>query len=306
MSANYSIRNYRPDDFTAYHQLMLLSGEMTLAGCGISPEEVTVSLNRPGHTPERDLFIAEIGGAAVGYLDISPELPIGRAILICWVASEHRRRGLATRLVARAVIRVRELGVEDVQICVPDDDAAGKGMVLSLGFGFARCFLKLRISLAAWSMRVDTKEITLRDMGSAGIEELVEIQNRSFDDTWGFCPNTLAEITHCIELSRSSPRDIILAYDDALVIGYCWTKPGSGPGSLNETGQISMLGVAPEYRGTGLGRKLMLAGLAHLKDRGLKTAWLEVDAENKAALGLYRSLGFRKYASSSWYQKPLG
>ena len=66
-----------------------------------------------------------------------------------------------------------------------------------------------------------------------------------------------------------------------------------------------MLGVAPDYRGKGMGKKLVLAGLACLRSKGLQVAELTVDSENKAACALYRSIGFEVQANTFWYEKVI-
>jgi mycothiol synthase len=66
-----------------------------------------------------------------------------------------------------------------------------------------------------------------------------------------------------------------------------------------------MLGVAPNYRGKGIGRELMIIGLTRLRERGLKVAELTVDSENEAACALYESLGFEVQARTLWYEKPV-
>jgi mycothiol synthase len=66
-----------------------------------------------------------------------------------------------------------------------------------------------------------------------------------------------------------------------------------------------MLGVVPDYRCKGIGKKLVLAGLARLRSKGLQVAELTVDSENKAACALYRSIGFEIQANTFWYQKVM-
>jgi len=66
-----------------------------------------------------------------------------------------------------------------------------------------------------------------------------------------------------------------------------------------------MIGTDPDYRGRGVGKRVLLAGLAHLKSKGIRVAELTMDSENKAARALYRSAGFEVRASSLWYEKPL-
>ena len=52
-------------------------------------------------------------------------------------------------------------------------------------------------------------------------------------------------------------------------------------------------GVAPLHRGVGIGRTLLLQALLGFKEHGLRSASLEVTAENVVAVQLYQRLGFR-------------
>lgn len=49
---------------------------------------------------------------------------------------------------------------------------------------------------------------------------------------------------------------------------------------------------AATERGNGFGRRVVLSALKWARLRGAKVAWLQVEADNIAAVGLYRSLGF--------------
>ena len=51
MSIEYSIRNYRPEDFKEYVRLLALAEEPEPAGRGVSPEDVALSLERPDYSP---------------------------------------------------------------------------------------------------------------------------------------------------------------------------------------------------------------------------------------------------------------
>ena len=76
--------------------------------------------------------------------------------------------------------------------------------------------------------------------------------------------------------------------------GYVGTIQGvidSGYGSL---GAIQNVGVIPSHRGLGLGRALVHRALSGFAQEGLSRAYLEVTAENRAAVQLYQSLGFRR------------
>lgn len=53
------------------------------------------------------------------------------------------------------------------------------------------------------------------------------------------------------------------------------------------------LWVAPEERGNGVGRKLMETLFESLKKKSIKTVRLSVNVEQKAAVSLYKRLGFQ-------------
>jgi ribosomal protein S18 acetylase RimI-like enzyme len=59
-------------------------------------------------------------------------------------------------------------------------------------------------------------------------------------------------------------------------------------------GLIAEVGVAPQYRRSGIGTYLTLKGLERLKERGFKQASLGVDVQNTAAIAFYEKLGFKK------------
>lgn len=74
--------------------------------------------------------------------------------------------------------------------------------------------------------------------------------------------------------------------------GYCGTVQGVHDRTLR-MGAIQNLGITPAYRGHGLGSLLLLQALHGFRLHGLERAYLEVTAQNEAAIHLYRRLGFR-------------
>jgi ribosomal protein S18 acetylase RimI-like enzyme len=71
---------------------------------------------------------------------------------------------------------------------------------------------------------------------------------------------------------------------------YCGTVQGVR--DKHGLGAIQNLGVAPEHRGCGLGTNLLLRSLAGFRQAGLRRVYLEVTAQNDAAIRLYRRVGF--------------
>ncbi len=60
-----------------------------------------------------------------------------------------------------------------------------------------------------------------------------------------------------------------------------------------EVGHIASIAVLPEYRGRGLGKKLLGAIEDAFRKKGLREAVLEVSVKNKIAINLYLSSGYR-------------
>lgn len=66
-----------------------------------------------------------------------------------------------------------------------------------------------------------------------------------------------------------------------------------GVALTEQLGSIQNVGITAAHRGLGLGRILVLQALAGFQAAGLHRVSLEVTANNAAAVGLYRSVGFR-------------
>jgi ribosomal-protein-alanine N-acetyltransferase len=56
--------------------------------------------------------------------------------------------------------------------------------------------------------------------------------------------------------------------------------------------EILSIAVAPDHRGRGLSRELLLTHLGHLAGRGIRTVFLEVEENNQPARRLYARAGF--------------
>jgi mycothiol synthase len=304
----YIIRNYRPEDFHPLVQLVAEAGNRGERSSSISIGDLIEGLGRSRHFPESDLFIAERTGDAVGYVDVTAELDIGRAVLSFLVHPEHPGEVVAMKLIKSAITRAREMGARRVHVNVPGEMVSGRKLLAKMGFRFIRRFLELRLDLSgAHALNMSRAAPRCRRLKRGEEDKLVQIQNRSFADTWGFNPNTLEEIVYRIGLPGCAPEDIILACDGENVMGYCWTRIYAGRDKVTrgDKGRIYMLGVDPDYRGKGVGKEVLLAGLSYLKSKGVGIVELTVDSKNKAACALYRSAGFQIETMSLWYGKAL-
>jgi ribosomal-protein-alanine N-acetyltransferase len=65
--------------------------------------------------------------------------------------------------------------------------------------------------------------------------------------------------------------------------------------------ELLRVAVAPDRRDRGIGRRLIEAGLARLRDEGVATCFLEVRPTNAPALALYERLGFARISRRRRY-----
>ena len=94
------------------------------------------------------------------------------------------------------------------------------------------------------------------------------------------------------------PAGFFLAFRDEELVGFHWTKVHAEEG----LGEVYVVGVRPGAQGGGLGKALTTIGLRHLAGRGVPTAMLYVDADNKAAVAVYERLGFVTHETDLMYR----
>lgn len=98
--------------------------------------------------------------------------------------------------------------------------------------------------------------------------------------------------------------DLVAVARDGRLAAFCicWLDTVSG----DPCGQVEPLGVHQDWRGLGLGQALLSAGLRQLQLRGARQMVVETDRYRNAALGLYRSAGFRVRREVLVFRKDYG
>ena len=307
-SGSYIIRNYSPDDFEKLVKLHAEFERHEPSGHFISAQSLSDHLGRPNFAPQKDLFVAELNEEVVSHLSITLEPGIQRALLDGRVHPLHRRKGIATELISRGLLRISESGITSAQACVLETNASARDFLNHLAFKLIRYFFEIRLDINNAQLPAARQGPTTSRKLRSGEEELLTlIQNRCFADTWGFNPNTTAEITYRLHMHGRSPEDVILTYLDDKPVGYCWIiiNPEEKAKREKRKGLIHMLGVDPDYRQQEIGKAVLLGGLEDLKAKGIDIVELTVDSQNPAACSLYESVGFEVYAKTEWYEKTV-
>ena len=84
----------------------------------------------------------------------------------------------------------------------------------------------------------------------------------------------------------------IVADDDGRVIGAVWTRIMNDYGHVDDDTPSFAISLYKEYRGKGIGTKLMAQMLEQLKEKGYKKASLAVQKANYA-VRMYEKAGFK-------------
>jgi mycothiol synthase len=255
-----------------------------------------------GPAPGRDLVLAVNGEVAgYAYLD-SPGRPDAEVSGELVIHPLHRGHGLGLAL-------VRELtGQADghrVRVWAHGDLPAAARLARTAGFERFRALWQmrrpLRDPLAAPRLPAGT---TLRTFRPGQDEpEWLRLNGRAF----AAHPEQGAWTRHDLELREQEPwfdpAGFFIAERGGVMTGFHWTKvPGPG-GADQGAGEVYVVGVDPGERGTGLGRALTLAGLHHLRDRGLTEATLYADEDNVPAIRMYEGLGFTHSSTDAMYEQ---
>ncbi len=256
-------------------------------------------LEQPWLEPAENCLLLEVEGRIRGYCLIIPELPIKRAVLAPDIAGELAGSEEEAKLIDRAVARSWELGTVVAHLCL-SQDSPRRHLLESKGFSLERVYWDMLWREEWLRQNVVPAGFRIGAFQSGDTATLTQIQNEAFTGTWGFAPNTVDQIEYRSSMSNTAHPGILFLYSGDRVAGYCWTCFAPSDGQLK--GIIGMFGVSPDFRGRGLSKPLLLAGMEYLKSAGVAEIGLHVDGINAPAIALYKSVGFQKVGELHWYE----
>ena len=215
------------------------------------------------------------------------------------VVDPHHRYEMATigpELLGAAVGVVSEEGGGHVHWWVFEPTTAHDDLARAVGLTPGRVLYQMRRPLP---LDEHTDLVTRPFRPGEDEEAWLAVNNRAFHEhpeQGGWDLDTIAARE---KEPWFDPAGFRLHERDGRLAGFCWTKVHEDHDPV--LGEIYVIAVDPDFHGLGLGRALTLAGLDHLSERGVPMGMLYVDADNTAALGLYRSLGFTVHRTDRAY-----
>jgi mycothiol synthase len=98
--------------------------------------------------------------------------------------------------------------------------------------------------------------------------------------------------------------DVLMLESEGAAAGFCWLKVEERRGE-GRVGEVYVIGVAPEQRGSGSGRWLLAEGLRRLGERAVDVAAVYVDESNGPAVRAYEDAGFHYHHVDVCYTREL-
>jgi mycothiol synthase len=297
---------------------------------GVTPisEHVLLHVRHGGDDDVRHLLARSDGGRLVGYAHVDvTDLVEGPSTEVV-VAPPARGQGIGRALVDEAwrISGATAPGL-GMRLWAHGESTSAHGLAESLHFSQARVLWQMRRSLVTPLPDAPVPEgIRLRSfLPGLDDEAWLAVNGAAFRDLPDQGRWTIDDLRRRMDEEWFDPSGFLVAIDDAGdLVGFHWTKVHGGDHVADdegharlhaegvdhahghgheELGEVYVIGVAPAWQGTGLGRALLIAGLRDLATRGLPQAMLYVDAANTSAIGLYSSLGFTHWDTDVLYRR---
>jgi GNAT superfamily N-acetyltransferase len=176
-----------------------------------------------------------------------------------------------------------------------------QGAWTSYGFEFLRRYYTMRMSISEVPTIRKIKGLEIRVIDLANPAEVAiwhKLHQNSFSKHFGFAPRELEKWSELVIDASTDSNGVFIAFKDGEPVGFCQCNDEYAE---DNKGNISILGVAQESQGLGIGEALLQTGIVYSASKGYDTLELNVDTGNESgALKLYEKVGFKP--ESSWIQ----
>ncbi len=177
---------------------------------------------------------------------------------------------------------------------VPESKTTFREIIQGIGFTLERyIWVLVRDNMEVSAPQLPPGMILTSVQTSEDVKDWCSVRNEAFKTVQGNeTPITAEKALEMLNESRAIPGGMLLLKDGDYPVGAIRITKELDEGK--EYTFIGSVSVLPHYRGKGLGRFLLRAGLTFGKNAGLGCAMLTVNAQNENAARLYVSEGFHK------------
>lgn len=269
--------------------------------------------------PARDVVLAKLDGRVVGVAgkDWVDTRDGALREYRSWGAVDptHRRRGIGGALLAENERRARELAREqqpDRPTAHGSFAAEGRPAAILLertGYTRVRWFFDMvRPTLDDIPQVPLPAGFDLRPVAPDHHEAIWRANREAFRDHWGGSDESLEAMQRILGDPDTDTSLWLIAWDGGDVAGGVWNAiyPGENEALGIRRGWLDSVFTRRAWRKRGLARALIARSLQVLRDRGMTSAALGVDADNQSgALGLYTAVGFAVDERFAAWRKPM-
>ncbi len=272
-----------------------------------------------GFDPARDVRLAELDGRVVAvsicdWADTTDGLREHRTR--GYVVPEGRRRGIGTALLlegqasARAVAVAHPADRPILGLFTNEHNAGAAALAERFGYAPVRWFFDMerRIDGGLPDIGPLPGGLEIRPVGREHAKAIWEADHEAFQDHWGGHDPSEANFRRWVDSPEFSPELFVVAWDGdeiaAAVLNAVYPEENEELGI--QRGWLDSVFTRRRWRRMGLARELIARSLHLLRERGLTSAALGVDADNPSgALGLYESAGFEVTERMTAWRRPM-
>ena len=271
-------------------------------------EHILLHLRYGGDKADSHLLV-EKDNQVIGYAHLDQtDLVAGPSVELV-VDPSYRGAGVGKALLSEAI----KICGKSLRLWVHGEAEVAHNLAASFNFEKIRTVMQMSKSLTdIQPLPVIDKKIIIRSfLPGIDSDDWLDLNNRVFKDHPEQGGWQISDLNHRLSEEWFDEKGFFIVEKNKQVIASTWTKVhgahshdhGSEASHAHPAiGEIYITAVDPAHTGLGIGKALTITALNYLKYQGLREAMLYVDFDNKAALNLYDSLGFKLSSKDVLYR----
>ncbi|HJV18087.1 MAG TPA: GNAT family N-acetyltransferase [Bacillales bacterium] len=222
-------------------------------------------------------------GVLVGFLGL---YGFGNKVELCgMVKPDYRRKGIFTKLFSEAMNVIEKRGFAEILLNAPTNSSFAKSFLRTVTCDYA---------FTEYQMQWQKKELCYSDEVSVRPSTSDDLEDEILLDIKCFGLDEAGAREFNLQMRQYQSEEFYIIEQEGQTVGKIRVS------HLNEEAWIFGFCVDPEYQGKGIGRRVLTNIVLIEKQKGYPI-FLEVEANNLNALGLYESCGFQSYYSQDYY-----
>jgi len=233
---------------------------------------------------QMDFFLEE-DGELIAYLAL---FGFGSTVEVCgMVKPSDRRKGYFTKLWEQTIAPIEQYGFQTILLNTPSLSITAKEWLTTQPFSYAFSEYQMRWSEQAIEAS-DEVLIRVAKKSDANLEVKLDVLAFGMDEE--------DARSHLERIKERKDEHFLMIEADNRTVGKVRINRMDGEA------WVYGFAILPEFQGRGYGRKVLRNIVKSEHDAG-NQIWLEVEAKNNRALGLYESVGFEKIQGQDYYKK---